>query len=371
MTTEARPASHDILVVGASAGGVEALQALVAGLPADLPAAVFVVLHLSPDSISVLSRILDRAGPLRAVTAEDGAVIRHGRIYVAPPDRHIMLTEGRVRVVAGPKENRHRPSLDPLFRTAARVYGARVIGVILTGSGDDGTAGLREIKARGGIAVVQHPKDALSPEMPLSALEFAQVDHCVPLQEIPKLLARLVGEAPPAGAEEEGTAAMAASHRRPYPSPGPPADAEEQPLPGPMDGFTCPHCNGHLWEVEESDGFLRYRCRVGHVLGADSLLAEKDVALESTLWAAVNEFQEGAALSRRMAERAAERGQDLVVRRLVGRAEDSERHASVLLEVLASFATTISTREEDLAVRDAIEEHSATPLEVTGRGEAA
>src|SRR5438270_410467 len=191
---------HDIVVVGASAGGVEALETLVRTLPPGLPAAIFVVLHVPAQSPSFLPVILSRSGLLETVQASDGLEIKHGHIYVAPPDHHMLVERGHVQVVRGPKENRHRPAVDPLFRSAARAYGPRVVGVVLTGALDDGTAGLLAVKRRGGIAVVQDPSNALYPGMPRSALENIAVDYSLPLSDIGLLLRRLVYEP----AEEEG-----------------------------------------------------------------------------------------------------------------------------------------------------------------------
>ena len=187
-------AGRDIIVVGASTGGVEALSTLVAGLPEDFPAAVFSVIHFPPQARSVLPRILSKAGLLPAKHAVDGEPIRSGQIFVARPDYHLMLEWERVRVVHGPRENRCRPAVDPLFRSAARAYGPRVIGVVLTGALDDGTAGLLAVKSQGGVAVVQDPEDALVPGMPSSALRYVDVDHCLPLSEIPALLSKVVRE---------------------------------------------------------------------------------------------------------------------------------------------------------------------------------
>jgi two-component system, chemotaxis family, protein-glutamate methylesterase/glutaminase len=185
--------SRDLVVVGASAGGVEALQQFAAGLPADLPACVLVVLHVSPTSASVLPGILDRAGPLQATHAEDGSVLEHGRIYVAPPDSHLLVDETHVLLERGPPEHGHRPAVDPLFRSAARVFGERVVGVILSGALDDGALGLAAIKAGGGVTVAQDPEDAKYPSMPRNAIARAGADHVVAAGGMAELVARLVG----------------------------------------------------------------------------------------------------------------------------------------------------------------------------------
>ena len=190
-------ANRDIVVIGASAGGMEALQKLVSRLPAGLPASLFVVWHLSPGVKSILPSILTKAGALPAVHPQDGDRIEPGRIYVAPNDHHMLLENGYIRVARGPKENRFRPAVDPLFRSAAYVYGPRVIGVVLTGALDDGTAGLWTIKLRGGTAIVQEPEEALIRGMPLNALDNVAVDYRLPVAEIGELLPSLVRE--PAG----------------------------------------------------------------------------------------------------------------------------------------------------------------------------
>ena len=185
----------DIIVVGASAGGIEALRMLIGALPADLPASLFIVVHTSPETPSLLADILTYSGKLPATNVTDGERIQKGRIYVAPPDRHLLVEPNRVRVTRGPKENRFRPAIDPLFRSAAQTYGPRVAGIILTGYMDDGTAGLWTVKQLGGTAIVQDPADALVPFMPLSAMTHVKVDYCVPLEEIAPLLVQLTAEA--------------------------------------------------------------------------------------------------------------------------------------------------------------------------------
>src|SRR5262245_19279854 len=191
-------ARKDIVVIGASAGGMEALQTLVSRLPADLPASVFIVWHLSPGMKSILPEILNRSGRLPAAHPRDGDPIAPGRIYVAPNDHHMLLEKGYIRVTKGPKENRFRPAVDPLFRSAAYIYGTRVIGVVLTGGLDDGTAGLYTIKLRGGTAIVQEPADAMIRSMPLNALAHTESDYKLPVARMGDLIARLVREEAPA-----------------------------------------------------------------------------------------------------------------------------------------------------------------------------
>jgi len=184
--------NRDIIVVGASAGGVEALRALASRLPPDLPASVFVVLHLSAGMPSELASVLSRSGPLPAHEAITGQMFEPGRIYVAPPDRHLILENSHMRLWRGPKENRHRPAINVLFRSAAVAYGPRVIGIVLSGILDDGTTGLWWIKRHGGVAIVQDPADAIFPDMIYSALEHVQVDHIVTMEGIGGLLANIV-----------------------------------------------------------------------------------------------------------------------------------------------------------------------------------
>ncbi|KYF81735.1 hypothetical protein BE11_12250 [Sorangium cellulosum] len=283
---------HDIITIGASAGGVEVLMALIGGLPSDLPASLFVVLHLPPTARSMLPQILERTTRMPVGTAVDGEPIERGRIYIAPVDNHLMLDEGVVRVTRTAKENGHRPAVDPLFRSAAEAYGARVIGVVLSGMRDCGTAGLLEIKRRGGIAVVQDPRDALFPEMPQSALDNVPVDHCVPLARLPALLAELVhqrtGEAPAEAASPHGLVG--------------------EKVEAPEIEFTCPDCGGNL--TRNGDGaILSFRCKVGHRYTPEGLENEQAEALEAALWVALRTIEDTAALARRMATRAEERNQ--------------------------------------------------------------
>jgi two-component system, chemotaxis family, protein-glutamate methylesterase/glutaminase len=320
---------HDIIVIGTSAGGVEALSQLVKALPRDLPAAVFIVLHVPPYSKSILATILDRVGPLPATTAKDHETIQPGRIYVARPDCHLLVKRGHVRLTRGPKENTTRPAIDPLFRTAARYYGRRVIGVVLTGTLDDGTAGLLAVKSRGGIAIVQDPADAFYSGMPQSALDNVAVDYCLPLAEIPAALVRLASEPVIEGEidvsddmeQEIDVAEMELD------------ELKKEHRPGKPSRYTCPECNGVLFELDE-ENLLRFRCRVGHAYSAETLLSEQSNGLEAALWAAMRSLEENISLTRRVAERMRRRGSEVSASQFEGRADDLEKRVSVIRKVL-------------------------------------
>lgn len=322
-------AERNIIVVGCSVGGVEALQRLVAGLPKNFRAALLVVLHLSPQGTSVLPDILKRAGSLPAVHPNDGDPILLGNIYVAPPDNHLLIEDGRMRILRGPKENRHRPAVDPLFRSAARWYGQRVIGIVLTGSLDDGTAGLLSIKKRGGIAIVQDPNDAMCGDMPRSAIETVQVDYVATLAEIPDLLKKLIAVA----VTENGTGQSTRLKKETKIAELDMAAIEDENRPGVPSPFACPECGGVLWELSEQE-MLRFRCRVGHAFTANSLGIEQSEQMEGALWAAMRALEEGASLAKRMAERAAQNKHQLVERRYLQRAEYKMEQAAVLRKLI-------------------------------------
>ncbi|HEY7605180.1 MAG TPA: chemotaxis protein CheB [Actinomycetes bacterium] len=319
---------HDIVVIGASAGGVEALAGLAASLPAGLPAAVLVVLHVPSIGSSALPDILSRHGPLPASHVKDGEPVEPGHIYIAPPDHHLLLRQGHMHLSRGPRENGHRPAVDPLFRSAAREYAARVVGVILSGALDDGTAGLLAIKSRGGIAVVQDPADAIYPGMPGNALEVVEVDHVVPVGAMGEVLARLAGEpaAQPPGptpadleveveVDEFSLEAMEGEHA------------------GEPSGFSCPDCNGVLWGIDDG-GMHRFRCRVGHAWSPEALLARQREALEAALWIALRSLEERAALARRLAGPARDRGHRLTAARFEEQATEAQGAARVVRELL-------------------------------------
>ena len=327
---------HDLIVIGASAGGVEALAALVAGLPTELPAAVCVVLHLRPYGESHLAGVLARCGPLPAVEAEHGARLEPGVIHVAVPDQHLLVARddggGVLRLTRGPRENRNRPAVDPLFRSAALAFGPRVIGVVLSGALDDGTAGLWSIRDRGGLAVVQEPGDALVPSMPRNAIEEVGADHVAPARELGPLLGRLalerarVPSAPPDEGDEtlQREVAMAVvdevTHQR----------AERYGVPS---RFACPDCHGVLWDVS-GDGPLRFRCETGHAYSAASLDESQVDDVEAALWASLRAIEDKIALARLRASRAAERGLDKLAERFAVQEEAAQQHGATLRALL-------------------------------------
>ncbi|NMG10000.1 chemotaxis protein CheB [Brasilonema sp. UFV-L1] len=338
---------HDIIVVGTSAGGVEALTSMVKNLPPDLNAAVMIVLHVPSHGTSVLPNILNRAGNLPVSHAKDGEQIRLGQIYVAPPNYHLLVKPGYIQLTRGPRENGHRPAIDPLFRTAARAYGRRVVAVVLTGVLDDGTAGLRAVKMRGGVAVVQNPEDAMYAGMPRSAIEnIDDIDYILPLSAIPAVLVNLAntqveGEEDPVPEEIEIESNLVELDMNVL-------NNEERP--GKPSTFGCPDCGGTLWELSEG-GLLRFRCRTGHAFSAETLLAKQSDALEDALWVALRALEEKASLSRRMAKRMRDRNQPLSAQRLEEEVQDTQERAALIRDVLLK-GTATDTQERTQALKD-------------------
>jgi two-component system chemotaxis response regulator CheB len=297
MASEPAPERRDIVVIGASAGGVTALRSLVSQLPADFPAALMVALHVGAHP-SVLPALLQSAGPLRASHAANGEPIIAGRIYVAPPDHHLVIEPQALHLTRGPKEHHSRPAIDPLFRSAALAYGPRVIGVVLTGQLDDGTAGLQAIKACGGLAIVQDPRDAEHPSMPMSALHHVDVDHCLPLEGIVRTLMQLVNETVARQARAVVPALLHEHALTATPSSG---DAMEhlQAFAKPS-SLVCPDCGGALWEAENTRP-LRFRCHTGHAYTLRTLAHTMGQSTEYALQAAIRAMQEQAILLRKAA----------------------------------------------------------------------
>ena len=290
--------NRDIVTIGGSTGALQVLDQVLAGLPGDLPASLFIVLHTGATSAGALSQILDRAGPLPCQTAVDGARFAPGHAYVAPPDRHLLLDDGRIALRRGPRENLSRPAIDPLFRSAAVGFGARVIGILLSGTLYDGASGLRAIKRCGGAAVVQDPADAFGSEMPQHAIDHVEIDHSVTAAEIAGLLARLVAE--PAGASPAVPEDIRLEARI---GAGELAGIATETRLGRLAPQSCPECGGNLWEMDDGQ-LLRYRCHVGHAYEAGVLLAEQSEAIDRAMWSAVRAHEERAAMLRRLASQA-------------------------------------------------------------------
>lgn len=317
--------NRDIVVIGASAGGVSALQQLCARLPADFPAAIFVAQHLSPAARSLLPQLIGRAGPLDAVSPQDGDAIEPGRIYVAGPDLHMLLRPGKVLMRRGPHENRTRPAVNALFRSAAIAYAGRVIGVVLTGLLDDGTDGLIAIKAAGGLSVVQDPADAEWPSMPQNALKRDHVDHSVTLDRLPALLVELVGQE--AGVslplpdeyriEDKMAAQDFAVMETDIVTPGHPSH------------ISCPDCGGVLNEIEVEHE-VRFRCQVGHAFTPLGLATAQNEELERALGIAARTHRDRIRLFDQMRDSARARG----LPHAEGRWTEAARESSQMIEVL-------------------------------------
>lgn len=287
-------AGSSIIVVGASAGGVEALRFIAASLPDTLRVPVLVVLHIGAYR-SILPTLLNVAGPLPARHAEDGEAIHPGHIYVAPPDRHMIVADGRLRLLRGPKENCARPAIDPLFRSVAESHGPAAVGLILTGNLNDGTLGLMEIKRRGGIAIVQDPDDAAYPDMPRSAARHVLLDYCVPLGEIPRLLIEL------ADGKDGKDLAMPVTPSQPDVEQNSEVIREktfERPL-----TVTCPDCGGALTRFDVGS-VVKFGCHIGHTYTAETMATAQFEEMEKVMRAAVRFLNERAEFCLQMAEHA-------------------------------------------------------------------
>jgi two-component system chemotaxis response regulator CheB len=292
-----------------------------------MAAAVFIVLHVHAESKSLLAPVLARNTVLPVQSAVDGERVKHGHIYVAPPNHHLTVDDDHVRVTLGPLQNRHRPSIDVLFRSAASQYGPRVIGVVLTGFLSDGTAGLQAIKEAGGTCIVQDPSTALNPSMPESALRNVAVDHVVPLEQIGELLMRLsTRDNAPRHIDPERSELLRFEAQADLGNVG---KIEKYAAPT---SYRCPDCGGGLWEVNGTTS--RFRCRVGHGYSLDVLAASHDAVVEEALWAATRSLEDRAELSRRLANQWRERSGGEVVEHFDRKAEESTRHAATLRALL-------------------------------------
>jgi len=321
---------------------MDALEQVVSRLPAGLPAALFVVWHLSPGIKSVLPSVLSRVGALPASNPEDGDPIVPGRIYVAPSDHHMLVERGYLRVTRGPKENRFRPAVDPLFRSAAYIYGPRVIGVVLSGALDDGTAGLWTVKLRGGTAIVQEPSDALHRSMPLNALENVAVDYKLPAAEIGELLGTLARQ------EANGEPHVPERERRKIEHEvriAAEKDALEEHIMsfGELSRFTCPECHGVLTQLEEGS-IVRFRCHTGHAFSSDTLLNSVTEQVEERLWDAIRVLDETVMMLNAIGERFAKIGNTRAAEQCFDKAREAHERSKPLREAANDNQTL--TREE-------------------------
>ncbi|MDQ7808572.1 chemotaxis protein CheB [Amycolatopsis sp. A133] len=322
---------RDVVVIGASAGGVETLREVVGQLPDGFPAAVLVVLHLAPAAPTALPQILDRAGRLRALPATDGAPLTPGVIHVAPPDRHLLLDDGKLALTRGPTENGHRPAVNATFRSAALAAGPRVIGVVLSGTLHDGTGGLCAVVERGGLAVVQDPADALYPGMPESALTRVATKHVYPAAVLGKALDQLVRQRVEPAAVAPPSPALVLEDRIARDG------IERSPLAehAPASGYACPDCHGTLLETGDEPG--HYRCRVGHAWTAEALLAARGTEFERALWTALRSLEEKGEIAERMKRDAEARGHVRIVRRYTDTARECRTAAETLRRFLLSL----------------------------------
>lgn len=325
-------AHRDIITIGGSAGAIDALQQLLGGLPKNLEAAVLVVLHTSNHPASVLPQIMQRVSQMPVVHPQDRTRVERGHVYLAPPDYQMVVEDGTIRVLQGARENLHRPAIDPLFRSAAAWYGRRVIGVILTGLLDDGTAGLMVVRKRGGAAIVQDPATAIFQSMPRSALAQVPDAHVCSLDEIPGMLIRLVREEiPPQAPPGSGNGEAAKKETRLVELDM--SEIENEHRLGRPSAFACPECGGVLWEMDD-EHLLRFRCRVGHAFTAMNLEVEQRRAIETALWSGLRALEENASLYRRMADRAATSGYGKTAENFAGRAANTTTNAHVLRQFL-------------------------------------
>ena len=345
-------AKRNIIVIGGSTGSFEVFKTIAAGLAEGLDAAIFIVWHMSPNVRGILPAVLDGIGPLPAIEPRDGETIETGRIYVARPDHHLLLEEGRVRVTRGPKENRFRPAIDPLFRSAAFAYGPRVIGVITSGALDDGTSGLWEVKQRGGLAIVQDPSDAEIASMSESAIREVRVDHIVPAIDIAGLITKLSQQEIDEHevhmqdkAHDEQTREeinIAAEDIALY------QDVFQK---GKLTPFTCPECSGVLAMVRDGDR-ARFRCHTGHAFSADSLLASLTENIEESLWSAVRGVDESIMLLNHIGDHFAEVNNGALAARFFQKAKEAQERNERIRDVVIhhELLTTESVEHDDAVV---------------------
>lgn len=324
--------TRDIIVIGASSGGLEALMRLIPQIPRDLRASIFLVMHLPVSPPSLLHSILQPKTSWPVLPAVDGGALRHGVITAAVNDRHLLFDGERVRLSKGPRENRSRPSIDATLRSAAAQFGPRVIGVVLTGNLDDGTAGLWAVKDRGGVSIAQSPAEAEFPSMPRNAVAHASVDHVVDLAELPELLERLTQEEVTPLPHSTATATLTIENR---------IAGGENALNVGVLGLgspsmnTCPHCHGTLMEVNDN-GPLRFRCHTGHAFSPEALLVDLDRTIDDGLWSVLRSIDEREMLLDQLIQSARLSGQDGVAQEYARQAEDARMRGDEIRALVMS-----------------------------------
>ena len=325
-------ANRDIIAIGGSAGSGAVLREVVRGLPRDLPASVFISTHVPSNSRGYLAETLGTSDSLPVSEATDGQAIEKGRVYVAVPDRHLLLIDGTIRLGDGPRENMVRPAIDPLFRSAALSYGSRAVGVVLTGALNDGAAGLHAIKSVGGTAVVQHPLDAEVDQMPLAALEAVEADHVAAASDLADVIAGIArsdaGPERPPPESLELEVEIAAGHR---------LGSDKLARIARPSALSCPDCHGVLSEMKDGRP-LRYRCQIGHSYTAE-ILASRIDEVDEAMRIAMRVMEERVTLVERMARDARDTGRQAVAELYDSRAEEYRRYARTLRE-----AATLSRR---------------------------
>jgi two-component system chemotaxis response regulator CheB len=336
-----------IVVVGASAGGVSALRTLVAAWSGEINSAIFIVQHTAPDGPALLPEILKSTAALPVRHAVDQEPIAHGQIYVAPPDHHLVIAHDQVLVTRGPKEHFARPAIDPLFRSAALTYGSRVIGVILTGRLDDGTHGLWAVKERGGIAVVQDPDEAAYPSMPMNALRYVLVDHCLPVAEIGPLVERLSRERRPTHGDYPMSKELELETKIAKGEHIAPEDILQLGEPSP---FSCPDCHGVLTRLKNAD-IVRFRCYTGHAYSFQSLIDEVSTDLENSMWNAIRSLEESALLLEHFAKHLDNTAQDgNCAAMLRQKSTEAEKRAAIIRQAVMNHER-VSFKPPPLDVR--------------------
>jgi len=329
--------NRDILAIGASAGGVDALRFLASQFPPGLPAAVVVTIHLPSQFRSALDAILTQNGPLPATFADDGETLEHGRIYLGPPGCHLLVDEDRIHLGTGPRENNARPAIDPMFRSAALCCGHRTVGVVLTGTLGDGAAGVHAIQQCGGLIVVQDPSDAAHPEMPTAALNRVKPDHIVALEGMPMLLEELIQR--PAGTPARVPESL--KYEVEIAKTGRSGMSNMDRI-GKRSVLACPDCHGVMWELDEGE-LVRYRCHVGHAYTAELMALAIDENLTRALGSALRALDERIALARKLQKQAEDSGRAQAAETWALKAEEQQREAEVIRDSIRR-ADEISAR---------------------------